>query len=80
MPMVTSAPTQMLGIEAPGVGLGVGSSADISVLKDSRGRWRLSDNDGVKMISDRLMEPKFCFLGGKKFEANASIIPVPEEI
>ena len=80
VPMVTSAPAQMLGIEAPRVGLGVGSSANISVLKDSCGRWRLSDNDGVKIIGDRFLEPKFCFLGGKKFEANASIIPVPEEI
>ena len=80
VPMVTSAPAQMLGIEAPKVGLGVGSSANISVLKDSCGRWRLSDNDGVKIIGDRFLEPKFCFLGGKKFEANASIIPVPEEI
>ena len=78
--MVTSAPVQMLGIEAPKVCVRVGARANISVLNDSRGRWRLSDNDGVKIIGDRFLEPKFCFLGGKKFEANASIIPVPEEI
>tara|TARA_Y100000588_G_C13342495_1_gene538774 strand:- start:157 stop:441 length:285 start_codon:yes stop_codon:yes gene_type:complete len=79
IPMVTSAPAKMLGVEKETGNLSVGSKADITVLNDLRGRWRLRDHDGVEVIAERWLEPKFCFVGGQRYEALASILPTAEE-
>lgn len=55
--------------------LGVGALADISVLNDDRGRFVLVDNEGTKIISDRMLTPAFCFRDGIRHEVRSPILP-----
>jgi dihydroorotase len=55
--------------------LGVGALADISVLNDDRGRFELVDNEGTKIISDRMLTPAFCFRDGIRHEVRSPILP-----
>jgi len=55
--------------------LGVGALADISVLNDDRGRFELVDNEGTKIISDRMLMPAFCFRDGVRHEVRSPILP-----
>ncbi len=75
VPMVTSNPALMLGCENEIGSLGVGRVADITVLHDDRGRFRLQDNEKTQVIAERLLRPAFCLRAGKRFEATAPILP-----
>ena len=55
--------------------LGVGALADISVLNDDRGRFELIDNEGTKIVSDRMLIPAFCFRDGIRHEVRSPILP-----
>lgn len=55
--------------------LGVGALADISVLNDDRGHFELTDNEGTKIISDRMLTPAFCFRDGIRHEVRSPILP-----
>jgi len=55
--------------------LGVGALADISVLNDDRGRFELIDNEGTKIVSDRMLTPAFCFRDGIRHEVRSPILP-----
>lgn len=55
--------------------LGVGALADISVLNDDRGRFELIDNEGTKIISDRMLTPAFCFRDGIRHDVRSPILP-----
>ena len=55
--------------------LGVGAAADISVLNDQRGRFALSDNEGTKVVADRVLTPAFCIRDGVRHDACAPILP-----
>lgn len=55
--------------------LGVGALADISVLNDDRGRFELIDNEGTKIISDRMLSPAFCFRDGIRHDVRSPILP-----
>ena len=76
VPMVTTNAARMIGMEDEIGFLRVGGVADISVLSDERGRWTLSDNEGTKVGTDRLLQPLFCLRAGERFDATASILPV----
>jgi len=58
--------------------LGVGRVADISVLSDESGRWLMRDNEGTEVIAERMLQPVFCLREGRRFDATASILPIPE--
>jgi dihydroorotase len=73
--MVTSNPAIMLGLENEIGVLVPGRTADISVLHDDRGRFRLCDNEGTEVIAERLLRPAFCLRAGTRFEASAPILP-----
>jgi dihydroorotase len=75
IPMVTSNAARMIGMSARVGHLRVGGVADVSVLADERGRWVLSDNEGTKVPTDRLLRPLFCLRAGKRFDATAPILP-----
>ncbi len=75
VPMVTSNPARMLGAGDEIGRLQVGGIADISVLHDDRGRFRLRDNEKTEVIGERLLRPAFCLRGGKRFDATAPILP-----
>ena len=55
--------------------LGAGALADISVLNDDRGRFELIDNEGTKIISDRMLTPAFCFRDGIRHDVRSPILP-----
>jgi dihydroorotase len=55
--------------------LGVGALADISVLNDDRGRFELIDNEGTRIISDRMLTPAFCYRDGIRHDVRSPILP-----
>jgi len=58
-----------LGSLRPGV------EADVSVLHDERGDWTLRDNEGTKLRAERMLGPHFCLRAGRRYDADASILP-----
>lgn len=75
VPMVTSNCAKMLRLEDEIGALRPGMVADVSVLNDERGRFRLRDNEGTEVIAERLLRPAFCLRAGKRHEATAPILP-----
>jgi dihydroorotase len=76
VPMVTRNAARMLGAEADIGALAIGRLADVSVLHDDRGRFRLRDNEKTEVIAERLLRPAFCLRAGERFDATAPILPV----
>ncbi len=73
--MVTANCAAMLRMEGEIGTLRPGVVADVSVLADERGRFRLRDNEGTEVIAERLFQPLFCLRAGARFEADAPILP-----
>jgi dihydroorotase len=78
VPMVTRNAARMLGREDELGTLRPGTCADVTVLDDRRGRFRLRDNGGVEVLAERLLTPAFCLRAGRRVEADASILPRAE--
>ena len=76
IPMVSSKCAEMIGMAHELGTLGIGRTADISVLHDETGEWTLKDNSNVEVKTTRRLRPAFCFRQGEYFEADASILPV----
>src|SRR6266850_628601 len=66
VPMVTTNPARMLGLESEIGLLKPGVAADVSVLHDERGRWTLRDNEGTTLRAERMLRPDFCLRAGKR--------------
>ena len=78
VPMVTCNAAAMLGL-ADEIGmLRPGAAADVSVLADERGRWVLRDNEGTQVAAERLLRPLFCLRAGRRFDADAPLLPVAQ--
>src|SRR5215213_251574 len=75
VPMVTSNPAKMLGLSDELGALRPGMTADVSVLSDIRGRFVLADNEKTQVVAERLLQPLFCLLDGKRYDADANILP-----
>ena len=75
VPMVTSNCASMMRLESEIGALRPGMVADVSVLHDDRGRFRLRDNEKNEVMADRLLRPAFCLRAGKRYEAVAPILP-----
>jgi len=75
IPMVTSHCAKMIGLEEELGTLGIGRTADISVLHHETGAWTLHDNSGGQVDAVERVRPDFCFRSGVYFEANSSILP-----
>jgi dihydroorotase len=75
VPMVTTHPAKMLGLESELGHLKPGGVADISVLHDERGRWTLRDNEGTTVRAERMLRPHLCLRAGQRYDADASILP-----
>src|SRR5258706_4008597 len=75
VPMVTTHPAKMLGMEDQLGTLKPGREADISVLHDERGSWTLTDNERTRVKTDRMLRPDFCLRAGKRHDSDASILP-----
>jgi len=75
VPMVTTNAAAMLGLSDAIGALRPGMVADVSVLADHRGRFILRDNEKTQVVAERLLQPAFCLRAGKRFDADASILP-----
>ena len=75
VPTVTLHPAEMLGLTDRLGALKPGYTADVSVLFDDRGRFVLRDNENNEVIAERLLRPAFCLRAGKRFNADAPILP-----
>src|SRR5215472_3141529 len=75
VPTVTLHPAEMLGLTDRLGALKPGCTADVSVLFDDRGRFVLRDNENNEVIAERLLRPAFCLRAGKRFNADAPILP-----
>lgn len=73
--MVTCNVVDVFGLPRELGTLAVGNPADISVLHDLRGRFTLRDNEGTQLLAERVLEPDFCLREGRRFEADAPILP-----
>lgn len=78
VPMVTTAAAKMGGLEAEIGTLGIGRVADVSVLEEMHGKFRLKDNEKTEVIADRFLRPVFCLRAGAYHEARAPILPAAE--
>ena len=78
VPMVTSHAARMLGRDDDIGTLHPGAAADVSVLADERGRWVLRDNEGAEATAERMLRPLFCLRAGRRFDADAPILPVAQ--
>ncbi|MBE3640065.1 amidohydrolase/deacetylase family metallohydrolase [Mangrovicoccus algicola] len=74
---VTQNPATVLGKSDELGSIQVGRAADISVLDLLDGRFKLFDNSGVEVVTDKLFRPVMCFKNGEKFEADSPLIPPP---
>ncbi|MBV8188612.1 MAG: amidohydrolase/deacetylase family metallohydrolase [Alphaproteobacteria bacterium] len=75
--MATSNSAKMLGMEGEIGTLKAGVEADVSVLADETGRFVLQDNEGTQVVAEHYLRPVFCLRGGKRFDADAAILPEP---
>jgi dihydroorotase len=75
VPMVTTNAAAMLGLSGELGTLRPGATADISVLLDDRGRFILRDNEKTEVVAERLLQPLFCLRAGRRYDANATILP-----
>jgi dihydroorotase len=75
VPMVTGNAAKMLKAEDEIGSLRIGRTADISVLRDLRGRFRLRDNEGTELVAERLLQPECCLRAGELIKAAAPILP-----
>jgi dihydroorotase len=75
VPMVTTNAAAMLGLSGELGTLRPGATADISVLSDDRGRFILRDNEKTEVVAERLLQPLFCLRAGRRYDANATILP-----
>jgi len=78
VPMVTSNAAAMLGLDDEIGALRPGVVADVTVLADERGRWVLRDNEGTRVSTERMLRPLFCLRAGKRFDADAPILPTAQ--
>jgi dihydroorotase len=75
VPMVSNHCASMMKMDGTIGTLTQGAAADVSVVADERGRWRLADNDGTQVTAERMLTPLFCLRGGRRIDANAPILP-----
>lgn len=75
VPMVTTNAAAMIGLSGALGTLEPGATADISVLSDERGRFILRDNEKTQVVAKRLLQPAFCLRAGKRYDADAVILP-----
>jgi len=78
VPMVTKNAAAMLGLGGEIGTLRPRATADVSVLADERGRWKLRDNEGTEVVAERLIRPLFCLRAGRRFDADAPILPAAQ--
>ena len=72
---VTANAAKLIRMEDELGSLAVGREADVTVLDVLKGRFQLSDNSGVEMVTDTLIRPAFCLRGGTRIDADSLLVP-----
>ena len=72
---VTANAAKLIRMEDDLGSLDVGREADVSVLDVLKGRFRLSDNSGVEVVTETLLRPAFCLRGGTRYDADSPLVP-----
>ena len=72
---VTANAAKLIRMEDELGSLDVGREADVSVLDVLKGRFVLSDNSGVEVVTDTLIRPDFCLRSGARFDADSPLVP-----
>ena len=72
---VTANAAKLIRMEDELGSLAVGREADVTVLDLLKGRFQLSDNSGVEMVTDTLIRPAFCLRGGTRIDADSLLVP-----
>ena len=72
---VTANAAKLIRMEDALGSLAVGREADISVLEVLKGRFQLSDNSGVEVVTDTLLRPVFCLRAGTRYDADSLLVP-----
>ena len=75
VPMVTSNPAAAVDRIGEVGALKAGMAADVTVLDDLRGRFKLVDNENTEVVAERLLQPAFCLRAGERFDADAVVLP-----
>lgn len=73
--MCTDKVVDVFGLPGELGNLSIGNPADITVLHDDRGQFTLRDNEDTQLIGQRRLRPAFCLREGRRFDADASILP-----
>ncbi|MEO1103128.1 MAG: amidohydrolase family protein, partial [Pseudomonadota bacterium] len=73
--MVTANPAKLLRMEGEIGTLAVGRVADVSIIRVDTGRFKLSDNTGEEVVSDRLVRPVLCLRQGERFNVTSPLVP-----
>ena len=47
------------------------------MLADESGRFVLKDNEDTQVVAEHFIRPVFCLRAGKRFDADAVILPKP---
>ncbi len=74
---VCANPAAMLGMSDELGHLKPGANAEITFLEVLNGRFVLSDNSGVEVVTDRLIQPHACLMDGTRHEADSPFVPPP---
>jgi dihydroorotase len=72
---VSANPAKLLRMQDEIGTLAPGRIADVSVLELATGRFKLSDNSGVEVVTERLLRPVWCLAAGQRFEADSPLVP-----
>ena len=72
---VTANAAKLIRMEDELGSLAVGREADVTVLDVLKGRFQLSDNSGVEMVTDTLIRPAFCLRAGERHDTDSPLVP-----
>lgn len=75
VPMVTTNAAEMLRLSDGTGTLRPGVQADVTVISELNGKFRLHDNEGTEVVAERLLQPDFCLRAGQRHDARAPILP-----
>ena len=75
VPMVTTNAAAMIGLSDEIGALRPGTAADVSVLSDSAAGSFCATTRRHEVVAERLLQPLFCLRAGKRYDADASILP-----
>ena len=73
--MVTTNAATMIGMADEIGTLKPGVTADVSVLVRRARPFLLRDNEKNEVVAERLLQPLFCLRDGKRYDADAIILP-----